>query len=137
MINSLGFRVLVALVGVSATLGTMSSCWRNVESDPVDVSTLSPEELVFRYVGTGEASKLDSLLESHPDLVNIYEDTYYNTPLHIAALNGYSSVVKVLLEHGADPYIENQNGEIAAESALQGGNLELSKYLREAASKME
>ncbi|MBL7648866.1 MAG: hypothetical protein JNK74_22035 [Candidatus Hydrogenedentes bacterium] len=134
MLFLFGSRGVGRFVLVALTLYLASSCSSSVDSvdPPVDESTLLPEQLVFRYIIQGEDSKLDSLLKSSPELVSIREDnTNYNTPLHVAAIIGDWSVVKVLIENGADPYLENINGEIPAESALQSsGDLELSRYLR-------
>lgn len=99
----------------------------------IDETKLGPHELVFRYVNMGETSKLERLLKTNPDLANIYEDTYYNTPLHVAAIIGNRRVADVLLQNGANPNIENMNGEIPAESALQEAHVDLYKYLREIA----
>ena len=132
-----GFRGTARLVCVVLALCMASSCSSPVENvdPPVDESTLLPQQLVFHYIYQGDASKLDSFLKSNPDMVNIPEDdTNYNTPLHVAAITGNWSIVKVLLDNGADPNIENSNGEIPAESALQAsGDLELTRYLQEAA----
>jgi len=117
----------------------MSSCSQTtvVESNVSEaaVANLPPDQKVWHYVGTGDTANLDAALKANPDLVNIFDSTTYNTPLHIAALNGNWDVVKVLIDNGADLFVENEAGEIPAESALQGGDLELSKYLREVASK--
>lgn len=131
--DSRGMAKLAYLVLVVCMLNSCSSPVESVYS-PVDESTLQPQQLVFRYVIEGDASKLDSLLKSNPDLVNIPEDdSSYNTPLHIAAITGDWNIVKVLLDNGADPNLENSNGEIPAESALQSsGDLKLSSYLQEA-----
>jgi len=99
-----------------------------------NISTMPPEVQIFRYIEAGDDSKLKSLLESNSDLINSVEETYYNTPLHAAALSGNKGAVDIILEHGGDPLIENMNGEIPAESALQEGHVDLSKYLREKAS---
>lgn len=129
-------RGTARLVCVALALCMASSCSGPVESvdPPVDESTLLPQQLVFHYVFQGEASKLDSFLKANPDLVNIPEDeTTYNTPLHVAAITGNWSIIEVLLDNGADPNIENSNGEIPAESALQSsGDLKLTRYLQEA-----
>lgn len=40
-----------------------------------------------------------------------------NTPLHWAALNGHLECVKILIENGADPTIQNQKGHDAVYEA--------------------
>ncbi|GEM_PF-1033966 len=47
--------------------------------------------------------------------VNKVHDTFYDTPLHIAAEKGDVDIVKLLLTHGADRSIKNKNGKTAAE----------------------
>lgn len=47
--------------------------------------------------------------------VNKVHDTFYNTPLHIAAEKGAVDIVKLLLARGADRNIKNKNGKTAAE----------------------
>jgi hypothetical protein len=42
-----------------------------------------------------------------------------HTPLHIAALDGALSAVKALLEHGADPNLQDENGDTALHDALR------------------
>lgn len=116
--------------------GTLCSCSGGDSGETitqVDVSTMPPEVQIFRYIDSGDNAKLDALLESNPALVNSVEQTYYNTPLHAAAMSGDQGAVDIILGHGADPLVENQNGEIPAESALQEGHVKLSKYLRELA----
>lgn len=137
MIFSYRARFLPTLIGTAFILSMVSSCSQTAvrdDQDSIDVSSLSQEQLVFRYIGLGESSKLDELLTSNPALVNIYEDTYYNTPLHVAALRDDWACVKVLLAHGADPNLENENGEIPAEIALQDAHLEMSRYLQDVAA---
>ncbi len=136
MHKSIGIRWTAVITSLAITLISISGCSGStvVKSDVSQdaVNQLSPAQKVWHYVGTGDASNLDDALKANPDLVNIYDDTTYNTPLHVAALNGDWNVVKVLIENGADVFAENENGEVPSESALQGGDLELSKYLRQA-----
>lgn len=130
--GTLSFWVVSCLLG-----GALCSCSGGdpgATTTQVEVSTMAPEVQVFRYIDSGENAKLDALLESNPALVNVVEESYYNTPLHAAAMAGDQGAVDIILGHGADPLIENQNGEIPAESALQEGHVKLSKYLRELAS---
>lgn len=52
-----------------------------------------------------------------------------NTPLHIAAQEGYSEWVKYLLEHGANPGITNKAGNTPLHLAARTGNAESVKLL--------
>jgi ankyrin repeat protein len=133
-----GFCGLTWFVCVALALFMLSSCSQRavvIKSDsPNNESTQPPEYLVFQYINTGEASKLDALLKSNPNLVHIVDDdTNYNTPLHIAAQLGNRAIADVLLENGANPLMENSNQFIPAESALQEGFVDLGQYLQEAA----
>lgn len=137
MITSHQLPAWIAPILAVALVAGMSACSNDANWDgnaQIDEATLAPNDLVFRYVNLGETSKLDSLLKANPDLLNIYEDTYYNTPLHVAALVGNRRVVNVLLDNGANPNVENINGEIPAETALQEAHVDLSKYLHEVAA---
>jgi ankyrin repeat protein len=135
MRSSLGIVAWAGLILLAGLLGSCSGSTTASNGDPLpDEASLTPDKLAWRYISTGETSKLDSLLKSNPDLVNIYEETYGNTPLHVAALNGNRAIVDVLLENGASPNMENANGEIPAETALQEAHVDLARYLREVAA---
>jgi ankyrin repeat protein len=54
---------------------------------------------------------VEALASAQPDHVNLLVG--YGTPLHLAALWGYPTVVERLLAHGADPSCRNQDGELA------------------------
>jgi len=45
------------------------------------------------------------------------------TPLHIAAYDGNISLIKLLLEHNADPYIKDEGGNIPLEVAFANRKL--------------
>lgn len=101
----------------------------------VDVSSLPPEELMFRYMGTGEVGPLKELLKSDPTLVDAIEDDNGRTPLHVAAHNGNKEICQILLDNGANPAARDDNGETPADVARQQGNLDLDKMLQKAAEK--
>ena len=131
-------RRLASSIGVVLALLMVSSCSGTTEvrteAPAAAVANLSPDQLAWHYLTLGESSKLNALLKSNPDLINIRDATYYNTLLHSAALRGDWNCVKVLIENGADLYAENENGDIPAESALHEAHLDLSKYLQEVAA---
>lgn len=122
---------LVALV-----LGMASSCSQTtvVQNDVPEaaIAQLPPDQQVWQYVTTSESGKLDALLKAQPDLVNITDPSYLNTPLHAAALRGDWDIAKVLLNNGADPTVENTDGYIPAELAASEGFADLAKYLNDA-----
>ncbi len=105
-----------------------------IDEQGVDVSTLPPEEMIFRYMGTGEAGPLKALLKSDPSLVDVIEPDNGRTPLHVAARNGNKELVQILLDNGADPTVRDVNSETPADCARQEGHLDLDKMLREAAA---
>lgn len=131
-------RGLASSLALMLTVLVVSSCsgTTEVRSDVSEaaVANLSPDQQAWHYLTMGESGKLNDLLKSNPDLVYIYDETTYNTLLHSAALRGDWDCLKVLIENGADLYAENENGEIAAETALREAHVDISKYLRELGS---
>lgn len=51
------------------------------------------------------------------------------TPLHSAAAGGHTMIVKMLLEHGADPNIPEQGGFTPLHAAAQNGDVETIRAL--------
>ena len=62
------------------------------------------------------------------DLANVRTWTG-NTPLMFAAWSGSLEMVKMLLDHGADPHLCNDMGCNAAHFAATGGHLDICQYL--------
>lgn len=52
-----------------------------------------------------------------------------NTPLHWAALNGHLESVKILIENGADPTIQNQKGHDAVYEAELADKTEVVEWV--------
>ncbi|XP_070568396.1 transient receptor potential cation channel subfamily A member 1 homolog isoform X2 [Ptychodera flava] len=78
-----------------------------------DISKADKNDKTALY-WTAEEDRLDALkvLLEHPSAKNMLEETdkYDNTPLHVAAQNGYFGIVKTLLDAGAiiDPRNEEE-----------------------------
>jgi len=55
------------------------------------------------------------------DILNLQDAESY-TPLHYAALSRQHAVVEVLLRWGADPFIQDRNGNTPLHLAAEGNN---------------
>merc|ERR1712100_443371 len=62
-------------------------------------------------VSTANIDLLKSLLEEKKESVDVIEDKYKETPLHVACSKQKLACCKLLLEHNADPSIVNGNGD--------------------------
>ncbi len=54
---------------------------------------------------TGDVERIRALVDKSPSLVNCYYD--YQTPLHLAVVNGHTDVAEYLLRHGANVAVGN------------------------------
>jgi ankyrin repeat protein len=63
-----------------------------------------------------------------------YRDLIDQTPLIIAAFNGCTDIVRMLIDAGADIHHRNDQGENALISATQEGNIDVVKVLFDAGS---
>jgi len=67
------------------------------------------EELIEAALG-GNLARVKRLVIDCGVDPNVQDDDG-DTPLHLAAWNGYLTIVKFLLEHGADPNIQDDDGD--------------------------
>jgi ankyrin repeat protein len=63
---------------------------------------------MIKAAKSGNAARVTALLAEDPALLHA-RDADGSTPLHCAAWKGHAEVVQVLLEHGADHSLENNN----------------------------
>ena len=65
----------------------------------------------------GQYSRLESLISRKRTAVDAKDPMTGDTPLIIAARNGHERMVDLLLTHGADLTLQNDNGESALDLA--------------------
>ena len=92
-----------------------------------------PELGVLEAAGTGRADRLRELLDADPESRHVRTSDGF-TPLGIAAFLGGPDVVRVLLDHEADPDddADNQFGVRPVNAAAAGGDHETMRLLLEA-----
>lgn len=67
---------------------------------------------IFRAVGKGDAKWIDRELNAGADINHL--DHHFGTPLHYAALCGWTDICRLLLKAGADPTKGDEHGETPA-----------------------
>ncbi len=129
-------KCLLFALAAGCMLGLLTGCSGAMTPVPskVDVSGMPPAQQIMELAATGDTKGLKALIDSDASLVNQKGDRG-RTPLHFAAGNDQASAVKLLLDLGANPGAQDDDGETPADAALKAADVNLSKLLREAASK--
>ncbi len=96
----------------------------------MDEETYEMIQQLFQLVRAGDAARLQGLFERGFDAPNI-RDGKGNTLLMLASYNGQLETTRVLLEHGGDPQIANDMGQIPLAGAASKGNVEMARLLIE------
>ena len=130
--KSLLVGVLVVFSLVFAVGGCSGKTAESNLAGPSRNANLSIEDQVFNAAAEGDVAKLKSLLDQDKTLVDAYGQNGIS-PLHSAAMNGQNGAVKLLLEYGADPMVENDDGNNAINSANVEGHPDTAKILVDAA----
>ncbi|KAI0080300.1 ankyrin [Panus rudis PR-1116 ss-1] len=104
----------------------------------VKVSTMTTEgegsregNSIHGFAIAGDTEHLKTYLQTHPNADVNKRDEYGYTPLHLACDRGHLSVVKLLLEHGADRSIKDPDDLTALELASIAEHDEIVAALRE------
>ena len=89
---------------------------------------IDPEEML-QAAQRGDVAKVRQLLASDTTLVNA-KGAHDKTPLHLAAGNGHTAVVALLLDHGADFTLRDHYNLTALDRALEGKHTETAELLK-------
>ena len=81
------------------------------------------------YAATGPFPETVRILLDKGAEANVVDSDEHFSPLMHAAAEGNLDVVKILLKGGADPTLQDVDGDDAASFARQGGHLEVANYL--------
>ena len=100
-----------------------------------DANMKDGDEKTALHLHQGNVGPVKMLLEFEAE-VNV-QDNSGDTPLHIAARNGRTAVVEVLLKNGASTSIVNKKNQTALDTAAVHGNLECFKSMFDFATKNE
>ena len=59
------------------------------------------------------------------------------TPLHLAALEGHTAIVKHLLTRGCSVHVKDKRDRSALDCAIQGGNVDIVRLLVKAGAHLD
>jgi ankyrin repeat protein len=80
--------------------------------------------------GSGSFEVVQLLIDKAGSALNLnVQNKMGNTALIIAAEMGHLNIVQLLIEHGASAYKQNVNRQIALMLAIDGGHLDIVRYL--------
>jgi hypothetical protein len=103
------------------------------EVDNNEESDESPEEQLVWFARTGEAEEIRRLLDTGGVNVNWADPRAGNTALHMAAANGHTACIDMLLRAGADAGAANARGNTALHWAAENRRTDAARRLLEEA----
>ena len=105
-----------------------SICSTDSVDDGDDNLLKEVSDALYWAAQAGDLSQCESLLARGAN-VNHVRGVYNRTPLHTASLNGRTSVVELLIEHGADIEAKDRTGFTPLHCAAQEGHLAITQLL--------
>jgi ankyrin repeat protein len=138
-------RVAELLIALGAEIDPVATAWNNT---PLGAANYSQHprliELIGKYsrdvwelTGSGNVDRLRELFRENPDRARIATDS--QTPLMWLPTDDEDralQVVDLFLEYGADPSIENDHGQTAADRAESMGMFRVAARLRSSATQV-
>ena len=122
--------ILLTIFEASAT-GKINQVIRLLARDPQLVNTYAEDG--FQALGLasffGHYDTAEYLAMAGAPINSSARNRLNATPLHSAAAGGHFKIVKMLLEHGADPNIREQGGFTPLHAAAQNGDVETIRAL--------
>ena len=98
--------------------------------DPETEIPLSPNGTPLHYATfCGLHAIVKSLATDHPQDVRARDAYDKSTPLHLASIRGSVEVARVLIEHGADPTAQNEDGLTPLHEASKWGRMKVIRLL--------
>lgn len=122
------YRV-VSLCVVVGCCGVFQGCSGDAEVAQDDPN-MSPQQLLFLATANGDVARIEELLAADPSLL-MARGLFGMTPLHSAAAAGQDKAVTLLLEKGADPTLEDENGNTPMGAAMSEGHKETAQLLKD------
>jgi len=114
--KKLNFIILVMLV-TAASIMAQNQLADNLIGEDIHIA-----------VQKGDMALVKAVLEEYPGQIEIL-NTSQSTPLIVAASLGYTQVVSILLDKGANIQAVNKWGRTALHYAVEGAHLETAKLL--------
>jgi ankyrin repeat protein len=99
----------------------------NVNATNKKGDTALIESMHSYFLEEGDLSLVNLLIENRADLNKA--NKYGNTPLTVAAVNGYSDKVELLLKAGANKFLKTKKGKNAADLAREEGYDKLAFFI--------
>lgn len=113
LLVALGALIAIALLNRAVKLLPVNTEAQDAESH--DSEIINRREAMMAAIAKGDQATVLRLLVMN-ESVNFTENG--TTPLHLAAEKGYPDLVRILISHGADFRIKNEEGKTALEVAL-------------------
>lgn len=109
--------------------------YKTCSSNKKQNEDFSPSALTSTHLldstATGDPRWIRAALAAHPEHLNTAYEQNGNTPLHVAALNGYAEIVRLLLQQpGIDKTRKNKDGKTALDLAQEKNFTEIAELLK-------
>lgn len=116
MYRQITTAVLLSILSAVTLAGCMN---RSLPPDPENSGGLLND--FAKAIRDSDEARVAELLAVEPLLLNEPHPTGSQYPLHVAAALGDGDMVRYLLEQGANPFVQNDEGEYPADLARSAG----------------